>query len=182
MEEWFDQAAKTPEQELLFMNSFFVVLTTFVASFLVWVMFVGLFILWVIDGKIKKEQVVHALFAIAVAWLFSEITKTLIHSQRPFEINGWPTHTLTTPNGNSFPSTHAAIAFSLAVSIWMHDKKIGALYIISALFVGLARVFANVHFTTDIIAGAFLGTIVSYSTRNIHLFSLLTRARLKRRK
>jgi len=166
------------------MNSLLVTqtLTTFVASFLIWAMFVGLFVLWVIDGKIKKEQVVHAIFAISVAWLFSGIIKSLVSSERPFAINGGSILTLTTPNGNSFPSTHVAIAFSLAVSVWLHDKKVGMFYLISALLIGVARVVANVHFVTDIIAGSLLGFVVSYSSRNIHFFNFLTESRFGKKK
>ena len=48
---------------------------TFLASILIWLMFFGLIVLWVVDGKIKKETVIHALFASLVAWTISEIIK-----------------------------------------------------------------------------------------------------------
>ena len=40
---------------------------TFAASFLIWLMFAGLLVLWIIDGKIKKEEALHALFASLIA-------------------------------------------------------------------------------------------------------------------
>jgi len=40
----------------------------FMASFLIWVMFAILFALWVLDKRIKKEQIYHAVLASIMAW------------------------------------------------------------------------------------------------------------------
>lgn len=146
---------------------------TIVASFLVWLMFAGLVYLWVIDGKIKKEQALHALFASLIAWGFGQMLKTLFPTLRPFEFNGHPPLTLTIPGDGSFPSTHAAIAFAIAGSIFLHDKKIGLFFAVMAILVALGRVLSNVHTLFDVVFGASYGLASSYILKRLHVDKLL---------
>ena len=136
-------------------------------------MFFGLIVLWVIDGKIKKEVVVHAIFACLIAYAISELIKTFFPSLRPFQTNGLFPLTLTVPSDSAFPSSHSAVAFALAVTIIKHDKKVGILYIIMAGLVGVARIMAHVHYPLDVMAGAVLGTTVSLLTSSKHFVRLL---------
>jgi len=145
----------------------------FVASFLIWILYFGLGILWFIDGKIKKEQVVHALLASFIAWSIAFLIKTFFPTLRPFEINGGPVGVLITPTDSAFPSAHSALAFALAVTIFMHDNKIGWLFLFWAFLIGTARVLANVHFPIDILGGAFIGTITAVVVEKIHFFKLI---------
>jgi undecaprenyl-diphosphatase len=148
-------------------------LITFLASFLIWLMFAGLLILWVIDGRIKREQVIHALLASFVAWIIAQTIKFLIPIPRPFLLNGKTPLTLTLDTDGTFPSAHAALAFGLSTTIWLHDRKIGWLYLISACIVGIARVLANVHYPIDVCGGALLGIFTSFVTEKVHMFKIL---------
>jgi undecaprenyl-diphosphatase len=152
---------------------------TFIASFLIWFMFAGLFVLWIIDGRVKKEQVLHALLAAFAGWLISEIVKSVFNTKRPFVTNGGSPATITTPQDAAFPSGHSTAAFALAVSIWLHDKKIGAIYMVSALLVALGRILANVHYPLDIVVGALIGTLSSVTFDKVHLFSLLKKTKAR---
>lgn len=149
----------------------------FLATFFIWFLFLGLGILWVIDGRIKKEQVVHALMACLAAWILALMIKHFFPTVRPFVLNGGETDVLFRPNGGSFPSEHATVAFALAVTVFLHDKKIGWYFLGSALLIGAARVIANVHYPVDIVGGAFLGTIVAVIVERMHPFKLITRKR-----
>lgn len=146
---------------------------TFIVSFLIWIMFAGLFVLWVIDGGVKKEQVLHALLATLAGWLFSQLVKNLLNTKRPFMVNGESPFTITTPQDEAFPSGHSTAAFALAVSIWFHDKKLGAFYLVGAVLVALGRIFANVHYPLDTIVGALIGAVASISLEKVHLFGIL---------
>ena len=132
-------------------------------------MFLGLLILWVIDGKIKKEQVLHALFAVAVAWGIAQVIKAVFPTLRPFELNGLTPLTLLPSSDGAFPSGHSAAAFALATTIWLHDKKMGWVFVIAALVVGVARVLGNVHYPIDILGGAVLGAVVAFLIERVHL-------------
>lgn len=142
---------------------------TFLASFLIWFMFAGLLVLWLIDGKIKREQVLHAILAVAFAWGIAQVVKALFPTVRPFELNDLTPLTLLPRKGGAFPSGHSAAAFALATTIWLHDKKVGLIYIISALTVGIARVLGNVHYPIDILGGAILGSATSFLAEKVHL-------------
>ncbi|HKB88868.1 MAG TPA: phosphatase PAP2 family protein [Patescibacteria group bacterium] len=156
-------------------------LVRFLASFLIWFLFVGLIVLWFIDGKIKKEQVVHALFASLFAWLTAIVIKHFFPTLRPFMANGREIDVLFKPMNGSFPSEHTVIAFALSVTIFMHDKKVGWVFLVSALLIGAARVLANVHYPIDIIGGAFVGTIVAVIVEKLHFLELVNKF-YKRRK
>ena len=141
---------------------------TFLASFLIWLLFAGLFVLWIIDGKIKKEQVLHALMAAIIAWGATQMLKSIVPSTRPFIKNGRPELTLTTHSDNAFPSSHTAIAFAIATTVWLHDKRLGAGFLLGALLVGIGRILGNVHYPLDILAGGIIGSITAFALEKIH--------------
>ena len=148
---------------------------TFLASILIWLMFFGLVVLWVIDGKIKKETVLHAVFAAVLAWAITELIKTFFPTLRPFQANGLMPLTITVPGDGAFPSGHTAMAFALSITVLKHNKKVGILYLIMAGLVGIARIVAQVHYPVDIMAGASIGTIISGLTSSKHFVRLLNR-------
>lgn len=152
-------------------------LITFAASFLIWVLFVGVAFLWMVDGRIKKELALHAIFTSFLAWGAAEMIKELLPIKRPYITEGVNALTLTNPATNAFPSTHAAVAFGLAVSLWLHDKKWGAAFLFGAVAIGLARVAGHVHYPLDIVGGAVLGAAVAFVVDKVHLYKLLTKKR-----
>jgi undecaprenyl-diphosphatase len=148
-------------------------LITFLASFLIWLMFAGLGYLWIINGKIKKEQALHALLTALIAWGLAQMIKGLFPTVRPFETNGKMPLTVTVPTDAAFPSGHASAAFGLAVSVWLHDKKIGKVFLVSAILVGLGRVMGNVHSLLDISGGCVLGAVTAVTIKKLRLHKLL---------
>ena len=145
------------------------ILITFLASFLIWIMFAGLFVLWVIDGKVKKEQALHGVLAFVLAWIVADIIKHFFPTLRPFLTNGETALTLFPQHNGAFPSGHTAAAFALAITLWLHDRKVGWIYIILAITIGIARVFANVHYPVDILGGGIVGIVIAIAIEKIHL-------------
>ncbi|MFH1864034.1 MAG: phosphatase PAP2 family protein [bacterium] len=148
---------------------------TFAASFLLWFMYAGVIVLWLVDGKIKKEQAVHALFAAASAWILAHVIKALFPTLRPFQVNGGPVEVVFPLTSGGFPSGHSAAAFALAVTIWKHDKKTGLAFLIAAILVGVGRVLANVHYPVDIVGGIVLGVIDALLVEKLHFRKLFKR-------
>ena len=58
----------------------------------------------------------------------------------------------------SFPSGHAALAFSIATSVTLSDHRLAAPAYVWATAVGVARVWHGVHYPSDVLAGALVGT------------------------
>lgn len=159
------------------------VLVQFFASFFIYLLFVGLIVLWFIDGKIKKEQVVHAIYSCLFASVISSLIKHFFPTLRPYVINGLDTDVFMLPLDSAFPSAHTTIAFALSTTIFMHDRKVGWFFLVGALTVGIARVLANVHYPVDILGGAFLGTIVAVIVDKMHFLRFVTKLtpRLKKK-
>ena len=145
-------------------------LITFTASVLIWFMYLGLAILWIIDGRVKREIVIHAFIAALVAWMASLMFKDVFNTTRPYIQDGLKSLVLWMPQfeNGAFPSSHAASSFALAVTIWFHDRKIGILYVAASLLIGLARVLARVHYPIDILGGAVLGILMAFLVEKIH--------------
>jgi undecaprenyl-diphosphatase len=158
------------------------ILVTFLATFLIYLLFLGLIILWFIDGKIKKEQVIHALFACLFAWLVAALIKHFFPTLRPFIINGKDVGVIIPPQDGAFPSEHTVVAFALAVTIFFHDRRCGWFFLVAALVIGIARIIANVHYPIDIVGGAFLGTIMAVIVEKIHFMKLFGKKYLKNKK
>jgi undecaprenyl-diphosphatase len=145
----------------------------FFATFFIWFLYAGLIVLWFIDGRIKKEQVIHALLASFFAWTIAFVIKLIFPTDRPFVVNGEGVDVLIRPTDGAFPSQHTTLAFALAVTIYMHDRKFGWYFLIGAIVIGAARVLANVHYPVDILGGALIGTLVAVIVEKVHLFQLL---------
>lgn len=137
------------------------IVVTIIASLLIWFMFLGLIVLWIVDGRIKKEDVFRVLLASFLAWAIARVLKDLLPSARPFIVNRELPLTLTLHFDNAFPSSHAAIAFALATTIWLHSKKLGIVFFGLAILVAIGRVTANVHYVLDVVFGSMIGTGVA---------------------
>lgn len=112
---------------------------------------------------IKKdwEKIVFAPFSVGFAWILSSFIKEIFENPRPFEIFKDITP-LFLETGYAFPSSHSAFFMALGFVVLFLNKKFGYFFIISALFIGIARIMAGVHSPIDIIGGFVLGFLVAY--------------------
>jgi membrane-associated phospholipid phosphatase len=88
----------------------------------------------------------------ATTVLLVEVLKSSTHEMRP---NG--------KDDKSFPSGHAAVAFSAAQYLQMRGGwEYGVPAYVLATAVGYSRVRSNEHYWKDVVAGAMLGASASY--------------------
>lgn len=66
------------------------------------------------------------------------------------------------PTDSSFPANSAATAFGIAFGVWGANKKIGWFALTVAGLYGLARVYAGVHYPSDILAGIVIAAGATY--------------------
>ena len=78
------------------------------------------------------------------------------------------------PTDSSFPSNSAAIAFAISSVIFIRYRPLGMMLFVVSIIYGLSRVYAGVHYPSDIAGGAFIGTTMGFISQGaITLFSPL---------
>jgi undecaprenyl-diphosphatase len=66
----------------------------------------------------------------------------------------------------SFPSGHATLFFTIATLIYIcFGRRFGGWAFAIATLIGVARVYAGVHYPLDIIGGASIGILVPFAVR-----------------
>jgi len=118
-----------------------------------------------------KNWSVFSIKVLIVAGLFIKLLKTLIGRQRPHlspEFNNLNFDILTLhSHWHSFPSGHTQVLFSVATLgylIWPRQKYI---FLFLASFFSLTRITIHQHFFSDVVAGAFIGHIVTLWLYNL---------------
>lgn len=66
-------------------------------------------------------------------------------------------------SGGSFPSGHMAVFSAFGSAIIFFFPKYRKIVLIILTLLGIALIITNYHFLSDVIAGAYLGFIISYS-------------------
>lgn len=70
-------------------------------------------------------------------------------------------------NYQSFPSGHMLFFFALSAALFGFNKKLGSWFFVFSAIMGIARIFAGVHWPSDILAGAILGALVGALTYRV---------------
>lgn len=92
-------------------------------------------------------------------YFFSKILKSIFHIQRPFvEMNFIP---VVPETGFSFPSSHATVFAALSILAFSLNKKLGIVFAIFTILIGLSRMVLGVHYPADILGGFVVGSIFS---------------------
>jgi undecaprenyl-diphosphatase len=124
-----------------------------------WFWGIGLGITWLLGNWDLKIWALHLVGAIIVTAIIVMSIKLIVRRQRP-EGDWGAIYRNTDPH--SFPSGHAARAVLLAVLVLgMGPAWLAIIIIFWAPLVALARVSMGVHYLSDVIAGGFLGLIIS---------------------
>lgn len=89
------------------------------------------------------------------------VLKNLIARERPCWIDSQLLLLIENPKDYSFPSGHTLVSFEGAVSILLKNKKWGIAALALAILIAFSRLYLFVHFPTDVLAGAALGTVIA---------------------
>ena len=106
------------------------------------------------DRGRKRAALVEALFSVLAASAVSLLIRRIWHRPRPFTQG--KTARITHEDNASFPSNHTLNAVTAAFSFILSRQSGGKRLLGWALLQGLSRVFAGVHYTSDIIGSAVL--------------------------
>lgn len=150
-------------------TSFLSGLTIFFAVWFPWVLgiFPFAYVLYFHDGEKVRQALLRIYIAPILAYVATLGIKYVYQTPRPFALLEIPPSFIVSsdPFGlTSFPSSHTAFFFALAVSMFFFNQRIGWWFFGGALLIGLARIGAGVHWPLDILGGLLLGILVGYAT------------------
>ena len=135
-------------------------------------------VLWKRDSRLRWMVLVSILVLTASDQLSSHFFKPLLERARPCKFMENINLLVNCGAGLSMPSSHAANAFGQAAMFGLLIRKIRTPLVVFASVVALSRVFVGVHFVGDILAGAFLGSVIGLTLA--FFFLKLERKYLKR--
>ena len=118
----------------------------------------------------KSRFARESILATIAACFFSLFSARILVNSLPFRIrpicdpsvpiimpSGW--HRQVLESWSSFPSDHAVMFFTLAVGIFFISRIIGALVLVYVtVIICFPRIFLGLHYPSDVLAGALLGT------------------------
>lgn len=118
--------------------------------------------LWLGDrpgGPLRWRLATTSAFAAAgLGLLVSQVISHLWERPRPYSANPDGVILVTAANPDpSFPSDHATAAFAIAFAILFFSGRAGIVFLVAATGIALSRVFAGVHYPSDILGGAVVG-------------------------
>ncbi|MFE9811459.1 phosphatase PAP2 family protein [Streptomyces sp. NPDC005227] len=115
--------------------------------------------------RVSPTAAVRALavpLVVVLAFGIDMVVKSLVREDRP--CRGLKVSTLEAcpaPGDWSFPSNHAAIAAAAAVALLFVGRRLGALAVVGACAMAVARVWVGVHYPHDAMAGLLVGSLVA---------------------
>ncbi len=121
---------------------------------------VGWLALGVAGGLLQRERSgewARARRAVVATYAINTAIKFVVRRRRP-ALPGLPPLTGTT-TGLSFPSAHAATSFTAAFAYSRLGVPAVPLYV-TATAMAASRVYLGVHYPSDVLAGAALGTVL----------------------
>lgn len=91
--------------------------------------------------------------------------KPIVARTRPYEVNSAVSLLISKPIDYSFPSGHTAISFTIvSVLYFFRMKKYWIITFVLACLIAFSRMYLYVHYPTDVLAGAIVGTFSGWIT------------------
>lgn len=115
---------------------------------------------WVFRKELYKYSIL-SLAGYGLTKLVETMIKGILVIPRPYIALNKEPLVFFPPQDSSFPSGHTSSAFMLATIVYLYNKRLGVVFYIMALLVGLGRIWANVHYPMDIAGGAILGVMAA---------------------
>ena len=92
----------------------------------------------------------------------SNILKDLVHRLRPCTVLPDAITPVGCTGSYSFPSNHAFNNFAAATFIYRFFPKLKWALFITAVLIAVSRIYLGLHFPSDVLGGAILGSIFGY--------------------
>ncbi len=130
---------------------------------------IALALVLLIFKRTRKVGVAMAIALVLDILLVNVTIKPLVGRIRPYEIDTALKDfilsiNLELPDDASFPSGHSGISFAGAMVLLFAYKKKGIAAVVLATLIALSRIYLCVHFPTDVLAGALIGSLCAVAS------------------
>jgi undecaprenyl-diphosphatase len=134
---------------------------SFAARNLVYLAAVLLLAMWTRRSGLRA--VLAAGIGAALALLIAQLLGAAWVRPRPFVAEHF-TPLIPHAADGSFPSDHLCALGAVAAGAWLASRALGLLAVLLAVVVGFARVYAGVHYGSDVLAGFAIGAVCALLT------------------
>lgn len=109
----------------------------------------------------------RVLIPVFIAWAITTIVQLIVQRKRPFECAIYEAKVKLFCKTPSFPSSHATIAFAAAMQVYLYDMHglhngFTVWFFLAAIWIAVSRVAVGVHYVSDVVAGALIGSLVPW--------------------
>lgn len=137
-------------------------ITTLGNAGVIWIVLsVGL----LIPKKTRRVGVLALVSLLFSALIDNVILKNVVARTRPYDVIEGLTSLVGAQKDYSFPSGHTGSAFAAAGVMFRElPKKFGIPILVFACLMGLSRLYVGVHYPSDVLGGALIGTGIALFT------------------
>jgi undecaprenyl-diphosphatase len=111
-------------------------------------------------GERGRAALVAGLSAAAVAIIAFTVLKHACQRPRPCDVEPHPFFDVRPPDRFSFPSGHTMTACAACTVLALHFSPLAPVCALLALAIGTSRVVLGLHYLSDVVAGAVLGSLI----------------------
>jgi undecaprenyl-diphosphatase len=127
-----------------------------------WLWYAMGFAILLFGGEGRFQALGAAGVSAALSILLFKILKRLTGRRRPCQIAPHCWATLLPPDQFSFPSGHTMTAFAVAIPLALFYPTLMIGLFFCALSIAMSRILLGMHFLSDVVAGALIGTALGY--------------------
>lgn len=124
------------------------------------VIWIGLTLILLILPKTRKAGAAVAAALVLEVICCNLLLKPFVARPRPCEVNQAVQLLVPRPTDYSFPSGHTGASFAAAAALLGQKNRLWVPSLALALLIGFSRLYLYVHYPSDVLAGAFLGTLL----------------------
>lgn len=138
-------------------------LTIWGAKYLIFIIGLAAIVLALLKYREKRWRFIGAIVAAGIiSVVLAKLAGKLYYHPRPFVVENIKP-LIAHANDNGFPSDHTTGSAVIATIVYLYNKKVGLIFFVLAVVVGLGRIGAHLHSPIDIIGGLLVGIFAGWA-------------------